>query len=239
MATLVAPSALVARIPAGQRAFDPMTLPSKFAVYLAGQGYEIGTGVKRWKDVVSGGVGHDLVNATGANQPIQDTGPNGTVCLTFDGVNDSLFTGGSTGEAQPQHQFLVAKFTASGTTGTLLDGNANKGRLQRTGTTQLSMYAGGAGLINSSATPTLTNWHLYEVFWSGAASSLIIDAGANLVSGNPGTTANDQICLGTFGNGSTDPLACSVTELWSFSAEVAGADLTNLRAYFTDKFGVP
>jgi hypothetical protein len=235
MTTFVAPTSKFSRVvPFG---FDPLTLSNRVASFISGRGYQIATGCAGWIDPSKG---NTVVQVTGANQPAfgATTGPNNKAALTFDGTNDGLKLLFSL--PKPVHAFIMAKFTSSGTTGTLLDGPGpnNAMRLFRTGTARMSIYNLGAQL-DSTTLPDLTQWHLHEAFFNGATTYYKVDGAAPAISGDAGANPDaGGICFATLGDGATDPFGGSIAEAHFFSAEKTGAELANLKRYFAAKFAV-
>ena len=166
------------------------------------------------------------------------SGPNSTPGLTFVSASSNTLTATGPALTQPLHAFVVAKFTASGSTGTLLDGGTtNRGRIQRTGTTQMTINAGNA--VNSSTTPDLTQFHVHEAFFNGAASFYKID-GVQYAAGDAGSTASaNGICLGSSA-GVADPSDSTISCAVLFNAQLTGNALARFKGMFlTPTFGIP
>lgn len=230
MTALVAPTSKFTRaVPFG---FNPLTMTNRVASFIAGRGCQIATNVSGWIDAA---IGNTIVQATAGKQPVfgAATGPNSQAAITFDGVDDFLALAFTL--PQPVHALIVAKYTSSGTAGTLLDGSNNNMRIFRTGTAQMSMFAGTQR--NFGSMPDLTLWHLHEGFFSGASSFYKID-GTGGTTGDSGSAAGGAITLGIVNTLLADPGACSVAEAHFFSAQKTGTELTNFKAYISLKFGL-
>jgi hypothetical protein len=94
------------------------------------------------------------------------------------------------------------------------------------------MFAGGSGPQRDFGT---TDFMLIEAFFSGAASTLIIDGGA-AGTGNPGAGTLAGLCLGAAGGGGGGYSNQDVAEIVAVGDPVTGDNLTNLRSYFASRF---
>lgn len=216
--------------------FRPTDIANLAAWYRADQGVTISTGVSQWNDL--SGNGRHLTQATGANQPTfgATAGPNSTPALTFDGSNDSLGVT-FTAISQPVHVFGILRTVSLGTSnGGLISGGAVGERPLVVGTpnTNTFTYFGGTGI--SYAHTDTTNHFLWEVVCNGASSS-VIRGNTAAGTGSIGTTTLSGVSLGLLvGNGSYGAMVLS--EVAVYSAQISGANLTNLRAYFASRYGV-
>jgi hypothetical protein len=235
----VAIPAKVARKP---YAFDPFASlgANLLGAWVSGQGYgALISGKAGFWQARDGKLAWVSADSGLRPTPGATTGPNNQSGLTF--VSGSSTIVSATGPALPQplHKFVVAKFTASGSTGTLIDGNTTalgRGRIYRTGTAQMSISAGT--VLNSSATPDLTLPHLHEALFSGASSYYKCD-GVQLAAGNAGTTTSTSgVNIGA-GIGTGDASSSTISEIWIFGAEVTGQTLSDFKQlYLAQKFAL-
>lgn len=195
------------------------------------------TGVSSWTDL--SGNSNDLTQATTTKQPTwaADSGPNSTPAISFDGVDDFLratFT-----LAQPYHLFLVVQPTASATSAgneTVCDGAVgNSGRIWTSATDVLTFSTDGSNTLSQSVDEDA--WHWLEVLAATTSSSFIADDNA-ADTGNVGTGSPGGLCLGLFGDQISGPLDCIVAEVILTDAAVTGDDLTALRSYIADRYGL-
>ncbi len=236
MTTLVAPTSKLSRALIG--GFNPMTISSKSEAWISGRGYVTPAGtLTGWYDQVQGathGMGAPSGGALTGTLGFT-SGPNNTPAITFNGTSNvgQHFVGTV---AQPCHLFVVGKFDADGSAGTLIDGvNGNTGRLRRTASTTLKYNAGGSEITCAGCTPL--TFHLHELFLSGAASFYKQD-GTTLGSGDGGTATMGRTVIAAFGTTIADFAPVTIAEVWRFNAQVTGANLTGFKAYITAKFGL-
>lgn len=157
------------------------------------------------------------------------TGPNSRPGLTFiraqsDALNEAL----SVSLPQPHHIFIVGRYTAVAATGTLVGGKTvtATSRIFRTGNSQMSISSGTT--VNSSPTPDLTQPRLFEALFSGAGSYFKLD-GTQLAAGDAGSGASSTGLFFGSSAGAGDTADCVISEVWIFSAELTGANLTNFK----------
>ena len=201
------------------------------------------TGVSNWGNQVDT---NDLVQGTGANQPSYDaTETVGSLAdagaITFDGSNDSLIGASITG-SQPIHCFCVFK-PISWTTDEII--YTGKGAA----TMAFKMKDGGSSpefVINCGSAQTsdtgfaLGTWALSIALFNGASSSLAINNDAPS-GGSPGT--GDMATFFILGANAVNPPSSAwgnfaIAELLMYDAAIAGADLTAIKNYINDQYGL-
>ena len=216
--------------------------------FRADTGITVGTGVSNWVDQVSGSI--ELTQGTTANQPSYDaTETVGTLAdagaMTFDGVNDSLIGTSVTSVNQPYHIFIVFKpvtwvagkevFTANGAPPGY---NFAFGARYGGSSPQYDINAGSADVCITEF--AIGTWALGIVLFNGASSSLAMNDDA-ATGGNPGTGDMDNFFIlganavnpptGAWGNN-------AVAELAIYDAGMTGSDLTDIKDYFNDQYGL-
>lgn len=217
--------------------FDPDSIANLVARYRADLGVSKDGAdlVAQWDDQKGS---RDLAEAT--NKPKWfDSQINGHPIIRFDGVNDVLDETGGT-VSFPIHFFFVVKQLSHASADTLFAGAEDAGnslRYQQTASTPETRYemGGGAGttisptlntafLIHFYANSTTEHWHSLndgaEVVGNGGTRTLLSGLRLGAEAG-PGNFANIEFA-----------------EFLYYSAEVAGADLTNLRNYFSTRYSL-
>lgn len=165
------------------------------AWYQFGRGITSAAGlVSRWKDAGTGA--HDLIQATGANQPALQTDGS----LLFDGSASFLQTGTFT-LAQPTMIYMLFRAVTFTDTDVICDGfTVTSGQfLQDTTTPKISLSAGTTAAGNT--TFTLNAYSVASALFSGASSSLARNKEAGSTAANAGTTAMAGFTLGANGSG--------------------------------------
>lgn len=185
----------------------------------------VNTGISAVLD--KSGNGRTLLQSTTNNQPAWTASAiNGKYAAVFDGVNDTLSS--SFTLSQPVTLFIVAKYDDSTTNASLFDGTTgNTMRVFRAAATQVAAFA-GAQLSSSNTTPE--SWHIWELIYNGASSSIMAD-GTSLASGNAGTASGNGITLGTFGNGFSSPAKCSMASVVLYSKVCASSERSSVRKW--------
>lgn len=215
--------------------FSPLQLTSVRLWCRSDMGTTIVTGVSRWAD--QSGNGNDLVQATGANQPVLTAGQiNGRPALVFDGVNDSLAVAFAL--TQPETVFIVFSQISWTNFDMVFDGGAvsNDMSLQQgTASPGLAIRAGVASvaLNNNLAVGT---FGLATAIFDGASSLLQINSTA-ATTGNPGTNAGAGIRIGTRGAGGSNFGNISVAEVIVMAATATAAERASVKTYVTGLYG--
>lgn len=200
------------------------------------------TRISTWSDLSSNG--RDLTTSGGTFKgPIfrQTGGVNDHAAVEFDAAGAPVTLLRSAIFAtivQPTHKFLILKQRTWVLNRVLYaDNSVNFASNLRQNPTEpsLQIVNGGSGQVITGVSVG-AEYHLLEILNDGATSTVIVDDNAPIAA-NLGTTGMDSFTLGAF-YGGTLPSSVSFTAAYAFSGELAGADLTNMRAYLKAKFGV-
>ncbi len=217
--------------------FLPTDIANLKVWYRADQGITISTGVSQWNDL--SGNAHHLVQATGASQPTYDatSGANSQAGVTFDGSDDSLAVSFSA-VSQPFHVFAIIKTVSAldGGSRGLVCGGAIGERMITQGNVvanTIHNYMGSA-FVSLSHSNT-TNHFIWESLVNGASSSLIRGNTA-AATGNPGANTLSGVNLGILPGASNSNII--ISDVCIYSAAISGANLTNLRSYFSTRYAV-
>ena len=193
--------------------------------------------VTSWID--QSGNSRNALQGTGANQPELDLtgGPNGTPIVIFDGVNDNRKTATFPLE-QPEHVFIVLRVDTFIESRRIFDGISTSRGLMFQTIPELSygMYAGIPDTGPISGGHTQGVWSLVEVLFDGANSTMVAN-GDPAETGEIGTNDMDGITLGSAGSNSLYS-AVSIADFAVFSAVITGEELTGLRAYYNETYGL-
>ncbi len=208
------------------------------AWYKAGRGVTIVTGVSNWADQSLNA--RDLVQATTNKQPAfsATAGPNSTAAITGDGSNDNLKVTGGFTFAQPEQLFIVVKWNGVfASAEDPFDGNAgNSMRMRRNNTTQVVITSSN-DLANSGFS-TLTSWHYYTTLFSGVNSYIKQDGTTIAGPGNAGVVSGSGLQLFTFGDGASDPCACSIAEVMLSSRTLDSTEEARINFYLHADYGL-
>jgi hypothetical protein len=202
--------------------------------YRADIGVTIATGVSQWAK--AGGIAGTLAQATTTKQPVFNAtaGPNSRPTIRGDGVDDFLHESSMSGSA-PFHVFAIAKVTpqsAASNHDTVFD----FGAFLIDDTTPRTIANDGTSLTYSGNVANGAFARLEIIFGS---SGSIIENGTTRASGNTGTGAAGGITLFSLGNASTHSTTTELCEIFGYSGGVvSGQDLTNLRTYLNNLYGL-
>ena len=187
-----------------------------------------GDPVGAWDDA-SGNANH-VLQATSGNRPTLQTAEiNGVAAVQFGGSHWlKVAFAGVVG--QPTTIALVGKTAASTTNeGKLFDGDAARQLLDESAGAW-RLYAGNV-VTGGTADD---DWHTFVARFNGASSSLRVD-GAGVIAADAGVINLDGLTVGADPAGNTG-LTGFVAELVVYDSALAGANLTDLEAYFAAKY---
>jgi len=147
--------------------------------------------------------GDNVTMAVAANQPLYvAAAQNGHAGMTLDGTNDYLQGAYTTGGAlsQPVSMYAIAKTDTVVSGRYILDGDdaANRMALLFQADNTIAIFAGG--IVSGAGQDT--NFHVFAMLFSGAASALWQD-GAAFAAGDAGLQNADGITVGARNNAST------------------------------------
>ena len=194
--------------------------------------------VSQWND--KSGQTNNLVQATGANQPLWvDAVQNGKPVIRFDGSDPnrmkvSTFSGGN--ETQPNTVFVVAN-AGTGSGDYVFDSaTGDRAGFYSTGSPVVyNLYAGNEVSTGFSASTTVK---LYTIIFNGASSFVRQNgtAGSNV---NASTGAINGLVLGNYqGEVLANSLTGDICEFLFYGANITGTDLTDIEYYLTTKWGL-
>jgi len=226
--------------------FSPSDISSIHSWFLAGSGtYNTGTteatNNQRIITWVNQTGGNNLTQATADSKPFfrATAGPNSLPIIDFDGIDDFMATAAFTALSQPNHIFLIGSTVAWTLNDTFFDGGgANESRLYMSAATpNLKMWAGSASSADGNS--GVGTFHLHEcLFKAGTLSTFIVDDNASQAAFDAGAGTMSGGTLGALGDGLSNYGSVEIAEFMVFDGEVTGADLTSLRAYINDRYGI-
>lgn len=170
--------------------------PSLAAWYRFGVGITSNAGaVSQWDD--QSGVGHHLVQATGANQPALQ----GDNTILFDGTSDFLQVA-SFGLVQPETVYFLGKQVSWTAADSFYDGTVvNSGRVSQQVASPRIDFTAGTNIPGTSNLPVGTYGALAVVF-NGAGSLMQLNSDAP-ITGNAGASNMGGFTLGARADGLT------------------------------------
>lgn len=181
------------------------------------------------------GKAHNIGQTTVTKQPYYKTSAiNGKPAIKFDGVDDFIKTAAFTLN-QPEHAFIVAKWTAAAGAPYIFDGaTTNHCALYNPDTTTASIYA-GSGV--TKATAITGNPQTFEVLFNGANSKLIVDFGA-ATTGDAGASNAGGIMLGSVGGATGYFANAEIAEVLVFNRALTETERNRLRRYFRSQYNI-
>jgi hypothetical protein len=217
--------------------FNPLRL-APAAWYRADLGItkDASNNIATWAD--QSGNARDLTEGT--NQPTWvASGVNGQPIVRFSGPASAVqLVSPSFTLGQPVHIFMVVQQDTWGSNDRLFSGNAsNSMAILQGDSSPLVKQFNGSTFVNS-VSATLDTWFLLQSYWSSTASFQRLNAAA-VVSGGDGGSGG---ILGGFvldnRQGGDTASDVDVAELAIYSAQVTGASLDALMAYFRTRYSL-
>lgn len=210
----------------GRTAFSPLSLSP--AAWFS----DTGSNPAQWDDL-SGNSRH-LTQATGANQPaIVSNVLNGRQVRRFDGVND-LLTNSTYSLSQPFTVFSVIDYTVSALGKNVFAGNsgASAPAVSINSTNKASLFAGSTiTATNAAAKPCI----LSSVF--NTTSSVLLENGLQVASGNVGSAALSGFRLGAWSSGG-DRFIGDIAEVIMFPVVLSTTDRRRVEGYLSSKYNI-
>ena len=227
----------------------PLLQSSLQAWYRADLGAPTSGNVATWYDV--SGKGMNATQATSTKQPTITTGPNSLPALNFDGANDSLGVGASTGFSDLTHgcsMFIVTNPATEasgnyrmlwlGVTGTTSD----QVTLDQTSTTGWrGLVYNGAASSTVSATNLSQTYQILSSVYDGVSTSTLyrnsVQAAQNTAMQ---TTQNVSriATLGAYNNGTTAWFQGGIAEIVILNSAVTQAQRQAIEGYLAHKYSL-
>jgi hypothetical protein len=200
-----------------------------------------------WGDM-EGGADLNVTDGAGSATSPQlgaTSGPNGTPAVTFDGVNNVLAKTGITAVAGSTfHVFIVAKqiswtryepmmsYRASGYGMTI--------GAQDNSSPEVTMLTPWANYVHTISSMAIGEWHLYQALFINTSSSFAQLDNESKVSGTASGNVGDLITCVMCADDNPIYLRANmaIAEHVMVNAEVSGDDLTQLMAYFNDRYAL-
>lgn len=186
--------------------------------------------VTAWDDI-SGNARH----LSSSNGPAFSAtgGPNSTPMLDADGSDWMDSTSFSL--AFPIHVFMIVRIDSNDNNDRVMAFGTVSDAATMTGTTLQQNFGSAAG---NSISPSTGTWYLVESFANGASSFMRLNGGAKSDGTNPGTNAISSGFTIFNRPQHNRPADCAIAEIVMYNAEITGADLAQLMAYFSNRYGL-
>jgi len=187
--------------------------------------------VSRWNDYL--GSGHDLIQATGTNQPLWSSDG-----ILFDGVDNFMKTAAFT-YVQPEMIYMVFKQVTWTLYDRIFDGNiVSTGQLAQRETTPNLLYfaGGGGGDCEDPGNLAVNTWGIIRMLFNGASTKFIINE-TTPITCFPGLSNMGGFTLGARG----DDVSWSnieVKEIILRNVDDTDANETDIYNYLKNKYGL-
>ena len=235
--------------------WTPANLTGLWAWYKADEGVYSDAGVtpavdtdavQYWAD--QSGNAHHADSYTGA--PTYDTSSlinskTGTAFITFpDTANDNLNGTGFTSATEPLHSFIIFRVNTSYVVNDCLLNLCSSQvlylRTYNPGADNICLFD-GTNQLESAATPpapAVGSWGMLETVYNGNSSTIAIDNQTIQTASTMGSGTADLAVIGARTTAGANAGKWSIAEIVVVDGEVSGVDLTSIRTYFSNKYGV-
>ena len=186
--------------------------------------------VATWGD---GSSASNDVTASGTTKPLWiDNVQNGLPVIRFDGSDDRM-TGTTPSYSLPNTLFMVCT-TPNADSEAMFDGDTSRNLFNRQGTNTYRIWA-GAGVTGGTAN---TAMQVFTVVFNNGSPALNINGSAQSLSGtNIGTSALDDIIIGSF-DGGTGIADMDVCEVLFYNKALSSSEITDIESYLNSKWSV-
>lgn len=177
---------------------------------------------------------------TDANRPLYKTNiQNSKGSGLWDGSNDNLATGNFASPPATSTIFVVAKWTTGAGDRQLFDGldasNRHAAWFIEGGSDTVNMWQGSVQLASGAI--TITNMAIYSFVYTGSTTSRGYQNGTQVINnGNAGSTSLGKLNIGTFFNGSANPLGGYIAELIVIGSVLADTPRQAVESYLNAKW---
>lgn len=188
-----------------------------------------GTAVSSWAD--SSGLGNNVSQATGAQQPIYKTGiVNGKPIVRFDGVND-LLSGSDLGLSQPFTVCCVVKASSGGIFQDIVDQGVPSATVHNSN--NFAMYAGNT--VDGS-TNIIGAFHTFIGIYNGASSTGYTNGNSD-ISGDVGAFNTSGLTIGN-NAGATSSFTGDIAEVLIYNSALSSTNRSNIQSYLKTTYGL-
>ena len=185
--------------------------------------------VATWGD---GSSASNDVTASGTTKPLWvDNVQNGLPVIRFDGSDDRM-TGLTSSYSQPNTLFMVCT-TPDTDSEAMFDGDTSRNLFNRQGTNTYRMFA-GTGATGGTAN---TAMQVFTCVYNTTSSSFNINGSSVFTGQNVGTSALDDIIIGSF-DGGTGIADMDVCEVLFYNKALSSSEITDIESYLNSKWSV-
>lgn len=221
-------------------AFDPLSIAWDWAAWAQDPNWTPpgdGVAVSSWNDASSGT--RHATQATGTKQPIyraSESGMNNKPTVDFDGTDDFLATT-TWSISQPTTRVIAFRIKAVQANRHFFSTNVIGGRndINQGEFTKWVAY-GGNQLISTTAIDTSCHFLIAE--FNSTSGKLILD-GTTLATGDIGTQAHNDVCLGTIAGAAGSGSSVHIGFAAVYAGILSAGDKANLLAWSRSHYGTP
>lgn len=216
--------------------FDPRGISGLVCWYdaNASRSITISTGVSAWANL-EGTSSRDLQQTTANNQPIVVNNFNGRSAIEFNGTTHFLQRAFS--YARPCHEFVVARFTATGRNQGITDGSDFATKLLWHNSTNFIVYQGLNGQI-SDAYQNMRPFVIDSEFANATSIGRLNGSKFASGDGNAGTGVPVGMTVGKWGGGQSFYGAIAVAEIILYGRRLSSDEAARVRLYLSRKYAV-